>query len=588
MSRASIESLETRRHLSAAVASQPLFHGADSRQATHVPFGPAASADAQILRDSQPEVLSGINRSGNIPNFELNLSAAQVSQILAQAASQARPGQAVAVADREGKVLGVYATTGATQATINAAITRARTGGYFQSTQNAFSTRTARFIIQDHFPWPIRNTGGGPLYGVQFSSLPGTDILDNPTQTPGISGDPGGLPLFIDGLPAGGIGVAGDGRDVAPRFDLAAEGQRIFNGKEESDFDESVALAGASGLRAPLTSRINAMAPKLIRATSVILPGTGLRFPFVASKEARANEFRTLDQLVAAGLGTVITAPTSSLPNPFPKVAASVYGIPGELKNTTQPGFGVVPSNDSDPIRLTTDDVNTIISDAVSTALTVRAAIRLPIGVPAIVHIAVVDRDGDVLGVFRMNDGTNFSFDVAVQKGRTAAFFSDDSHAFSTRGIGFMSQKFFPAGITAGGTSGPLFQLQNRLSLTPGNLGRGPLANGITIFPGGVPLYKDGVLVGAIGISGDGVEQDDQIAFGGAAKFQPRAEIRIDRLSSNDIRQFTVSKVEQLQQIYNLGTTIRGQTFAEQADLFLRAKPGVRFPYVKFARNPIL
>ena len=33
------------------------------------------------------------------------------------------------------------------------------------------------------------------------------------------------------------------------------------------------------------------------------------------------------------------------------------------------------------------------------------------------------------------------------------------------------------------------------------------------IFPGSVPIYRGGVLVGAIGVSGDGVDQDDMIGF---------------------------------------------------------------------------
>lgn len=36
--------------------------------------------------------------------------------------------------------------------------------------------------------------------------------------------------------------------------------------------------------------------------------------------------------------------------------------------------------------------------------------------------------------------------------------------------------------------------------------------NGIQLFPGGVPIYRGSVLVGAIGVSGDGVDQDDMIA----------------------------------------------------------------------------
>jgi hypothetical protein len=39
------------------------------------------------------------------------------------------------------------------------------------------------------------------------------------------------------------------------------------------------------------------------------------------------------------------------------------------------------------------------------------------------------------------------------------------------------------------------------------------LANGTQIFPGSVPIYRGSILVGAIGVSGDGVDQDDMIAF---------------------------------------------------------------------------
>jgi hypothetical protein len=46
-----------------------------------------------------------------------------------------------------------------------------------------------------------------------------------------------------------------------------------------------------------------------------------------------------------------------------------------------------------------------------------------------------------------------------------------------------------------------------------GAIAPGRLANGIQIFPGSVPVYKSGVLVGAIGVSGDGVDQDDMVAF---------------------------------------------------------------------------
>jgi hypothetical protein len=38
------------------------------------------------------------------------------------------------------------------------------------------------------------------------------------------------------------------------------------------------------------------------------------------------------------------------------------------------------------------------------------------------------------------------------------------------------------------------------------------------IFPGGTPLYRNGVLIGAIGVSGDGVDQDDMVGYYGASR----------------------------------------------------------------------
>jgi hypothetical protein len=48
--------------------------------------------------------------------------------------------------------------------------------------------------------------------------------------------------------------------------------------------------------------------------------------------------------------------------------------------------------------------------------------------------------------------------------------------------------------------------------------GTGRLANGIQIFPGSVPIYRGDQLIGGIGVSGDGVDQDDMIAFLGVHK----------------------------------------------------------------------
>jgi len=61
------------------------------------------------------------------------------------------------------------------------------------------------------------------------------------------------------------------------------------------------------------------------------------------------------------------------------------------------------------------------------------------------------------------------------------------------------------------------------------NTGFNPeLPNGITIFPGGFPLYRNGVMIGAIGISGDGVDQDDIVGASGTHDFLAPMPIRSD------------------------------------------------------------
>jgi uncharacterized protein GlcG (DUF336 family) len=567
------------------------------------------------------------------------LTRLDVEQILARAGSQAWPRQIISVVDREGNILGVFGAVNAKNVTrsnetrnglkipdqtLLYSVARARTAAFFQSTQNAFTTRTARFIIQDHFPHPVPNTPGGPLYGVQFSSLPGSDVLSGPA----ISGDPGGIPLYKNGVPVGGIGVAGDGHDIAAREDLlflnpyaANPDRRVFDGTEESDFDERVALAGALGL----------MAPESIRATNIFLDG--LRLPFTADQPATRNPWRSLDQLLADGAGTLRNpnsiglqlfrdseepreSPGTPLFSDTPLPTTSFFGVTGELKNpamnpakpaadpesATNPfGLRSVEVNSKGELipeseRLTVPDVKRIITRAVAQAVSTRAAIREPIGVPARVHIAVVDREGEILGVFRMQDGTNFSFDVAVQKARTAAFFSDDARAFSTRAIGFLAQTFFPAGINAS-ELGPLRELQNQLSLQvdpsgdfildgegkPRNL-KAPLRNGMTIFPGGIPLYKNGKLVGAVGISGDGVDQDDLIAYAGSFGYRPPDGIRSDQLGKSNVVGFLRQKVHFLNDNFALAGI--GSRILSRLEEYAHTGEDVQLPYVKFPRNP--
>ena len=79
-----------------------------------------------------------------------------------------------------------------------------------------------------------------------------------------------------------------------------------------------------------------------------------------------------------------------------------------------------------------------------------------------------------------------------------------------------------------------LFDYDSRNACTQGpRLGaRGseyPNQSGIVWFPGSAPLYKDGKLVGGLGVSGDGVEQDDYVSSEASVGFLAPPELRVDR-----------------------------------------------------------
>lgn len=100
----------------------------------------------------------------------------------------------------------------------------------------------------------------------------------------------------------------------------------------------------------------------------------------------------------------------------------------------------------------------------------------------------------------------------------------------------------YPPGIN-NQPAGPLSGVQEIFSVTDvgGGAIRVPLQpintnlpNGITIFPGGFPLYRNGVLIGAIGVSGDGIEQDDIVGAAGSKDFvAPTGSRSDDRVYQN-------------------------------------------------------
>lgn len=579
------------------------------------------------------------------------LTAADVQRVIAQAVNEAQARSlsgTVAVVDRVGNVVAVFSMTGAsaTQLISNgpsgtaprslsdlttfrnptagnfdfqgvpapralAAIAKAVTGAYLSSSGNAFSTRTASMIVQQTFP-ASPATGGlesGPLFGVQFSALPCSDLVTRyasgaapgpgPRRSPlGLSADPGGFPLYKDGVVVGGVGVS---FDADYTFD-----PNVLD--TDADAEEFIALAGTVGFDAP----------DAIRAERVTVDGTTLRY----SDAARGGLLR--DPATAPAFsalpGALTTATGYYGQGGLPAVLAGVsYGAeasgvrqatPAEYANrdvfVLTDGAG---ANRYPPVAgtdgagaLTAAEVRVLAEEAFGVMTSARAQIRRPLDSRAEVTISIVDTNGAILAIVRSPDAPVFGIDVSLQKARTAMFFSGGfaasellaanfnpvlalgtgtdpavtgfvgqvrtffgqptaltgATAFAARSVGNIARPFFPDG-QIGAPNGPLSRPINQwsifstglqtslvyenvvqhvtfaLGLTPdtpqqctflpnaGATSRNRLPNGIQIFPGGVPIYRGSTMVGAIGVSGDGIDQDDMIAFLGTH----RAGLRI-------------------------------------------------------------
>jgi uncharacterized protein GlcG (DUF336 family) len=101
--------------------------------------------------------------------------------------------------------------------------------------------------------------------------------------------------------------------------------------------------------------------------------------------------------------------------------------------------------------------------------------------------IAVVDAGANLKAFIRMDGAFLGSIDVAMKKAVTARLFSMPSG-----NLGKLSQP-----------GGPLYGIEH----TNG---------GLVTFPGGVPIKDGDTVIGAIGVSGDSVENDLAIAEAGA------------------------------------------------------------------------
>ena len=131
---------------------------------------------------------------------------------------------------------------------------------------------------------------------------------------------------------------------------------------------------------------------------------------------------------------------------------------------------------------VTLNDAKTVISAAEKKAT--------EIGQPQ--NIAVVDAGGNLVAYQRMDGAWIGSIDISIKKAFTSRAFD-----IATRDLAEEAQP------------GKQFY-----GIQMSNAGR------VMIFAGGLPLKRDGKVVGAIGVSGGSGEQDQTVAEAGAAAFR--------------------------------------------------------------------
>jgi uncharacterized protein GlcG (DUF336 family) len=467
------------------------------------------------------------------------LQVADVQSLVQAAVNSVNVDMAVAVVDRAGFVLGVFRTQnapataignfGQTQNANDVAVALARTGAYFSNDGAPLSSRTVRFISGIHFPPGVVNQPPADLYGIENTNRGCTLINDPafeskipPSLTLGsgfglgiLTGkadvmdsnatavNPGGVPIFYKNVVVGGIGVVTASNNLNVAEYAALVGGTTQRGGAGDNFGPTPAAPG------------------------VVFIG-GIALPFVNQTSLPIG----FSAGPVAGTGGYLVMPTNS------------QGQPPE-------GDLIAPA--AGPLGgLSAADVKQILDNAEATANTTRAAIRLPLGSKTRMVIALADLDGTIIGLRRMQDSTVFSIDVAASKARNMVYFNSAIRtaadlngvpmgtAVTNRTISFGAQPLFPPGID-GSNAGPFFNLYTMDLANPCTQGfQTGAANsnksGIVFFPGSAGLFRNGALVGGLGVSGDGVDQDDYVTSGGTKGFEAPTNIRADQVMDQGVR----------------------------------------------------
>src|SRR5438445_3121973 len=497
------------------------------------------SSGSKVVRDRADldRVLATQHRAVN--EF---LTAADVNEITRVAAvARDATTMVIAVTDREGQVLAVFRKAGAPVtapgnfgALVDAndlAVSLARTGAFFSNDQAPLSSRTVRFISGIHFPPGISGKANAALYGIENTNrgcpLTSPEVpAFNPGAVPGLDQS---VPQSrsLNGLPCDSLNQTGCGLGITTgKADVFDSNPGAVNGGGVPIFKNGqlVGGIGVTGVPGPLAefAAFAGSVPNASFGPRPADPGVifldGIALPFVAQATR------------PPGTSTGVFAPPFDVgPLASPRGAAGVAD-----------GWLIGPFASTE---LTQAEVTDIVSQAVAQALKTRAAIRLPMGISTRMVIAVSDLQGTTRGLFRMPDSTIFSIDVAVAKARNVVYFSSPTRvpsdlagvplrtAVTNRTISFGAQPLYPPGIDP--PPGPFFPLYVGDVATPCQQGSQPPdqhQSGIVFFPGSVPLYRGGQLIGGLGISGDGVEQDDLVAAAGGTGFAPPIEIRADQI----------------------------------------------------------
>jgi uncharacterized protein GlcG (DUF336 family) len=459
--------------------------------------------------------------------------------ILGAAASLNSTSMVIVVVDRMGNPLGVFrkpnapaTVTGNFGTIVDAnefALSLARAGAFFSNNEAPLSSRTVRFISGIHFPPGIRGKPNAALYGIEntnrgceFNATFNAGKTINPPKalnglpcnssdrrgcslgigtgkpntfdTDGSAVNGGGVPIFKNGQVVGGIGVSGVSPDEA----------------------EYAALVGS-------VSPGSEFGPRPANPGAIYLDG--IRLPFVVfTSQPRGT-------VPGTATGSYVFGPITT--------PLGADGVPE--------GYLIGPLGSAE---ISAAEVDRIVQQAIGQADVTRAAIRLPMGVPAKFVIAITDLAGNLLALYRQPDATIFSIDVSVSKARNVVYLSGPTAqpgdlpgvpigtAVTNRTISFGAQPLYPPGID-GTAPGPFFQTFLNDVATPCSQGlQAPNLNqsGIVFFPGALPLYRNGQLIGGLGVSGDGVEQDDLVTAAGATGFVPPEGIRADRVFVRGIR----------------------------------------------------